>query len=236
MLRLDRRARSTHVRCRDRMYLFCLLPAQLARVSRAAHPVQDHSHETLAPCRRVALADVSVLHGGSPEVGPCGPSFGSRKSKSRAHWLGPAPRMTRRSACSNQIPAIAASLRRRSACFRPKTGFRMFRWNGGIAAISGQESRARHLGAYQARQLARPGLAPTFWYVRTTRGSERRSELFSMVMAESSPPPAIHCRSDGPALARAGQCICRREPAGRRPVWAALARGGPSGNEAAEMG
>ncbi|MGY4345942.1 hypothetical protein ACVWXM_002409 [Bradyrhizobium sp. GM7.3] len=140
----------THVRCRDRMYLFCLLPAQLARASRAAHPVQDHSHETLAPCRRVALADVSVLHGGSPEVGPCGPSFGSRKSKSRAHWLGPAPRMTRRSACSNQIPAIAASLRRRSACFRPKTGFRMFRWNGGIAAISGQESHARHLGAYQA--------------------------------------------------------------------------------------
>lgn len=105
LLRLDRWARPTHVRCRDRMYLFCLLPAQLARASRAAHPVQDHSHETLARCRRVALADVSVLHGGSPEVGPCGSSFGSRKSKSRAHWLGPAPRMTRRSACSNQIPA-----------------------------------------------------------------------------------------------------------------------------------
>lgn len=49
-------------------------------------------------------------------------------------------------------------------------------------------------------------------------------------------PPAILCRSDGPALARAGQCICRREPAGRRPVWAAMARGGPSGNEAADMG
>lgn len=43
--------------------------------------------------------------------------------------------------------------------------------------------------------------------------------------------PAILCGSDGAALARPGQCICRREPAGRRRVWAGMARGGPSGKQ-----
>ena len=77
---------------------------------------------------------------------------------------------------------------------------------------------------------------PTFWCVPRTRGSERRSNSFQWLWRIPRLAPAILCGSDGAALARPGQCICRREPAGRRRVWAGMARGGPSGNEAADMG